>query len=104
MADFDFLETLGKEILERIVPQLAAAVVRAAAASIKDEAVFRFSEKEAAEKLGIGQATLAQVRRDKRIEFIYEMRGGRGRIFYLPRHLEEYLARNERLFFRRTNQ
>lgn len=103
----DILEALSQEILEKAAPRIAAAVVAEVVSVIKHEAVFRYSEEEAAAKLGISPATLAQIRKDQRIEFTYsvlpsfgtdrKLHGGR--ISYLPRHLDEYLARNEQKYF-----
>jgi len=103
----DFIETLSQEILTTLVPRLSEAVLRDIAAQLKQEFVFRYSEEEAAEKLGISPKTLAQVRKAGQIEYTYsalpalgtDRRLHGGRISYLPRHLDEYLARNEQKHF-----
>lgn len=99
----DFIEVLSNEILEKVAPRLADAVLRDVTAKLKDDFVFRYSEEEAAQKLGISPVALANLRKGNQIEFTYSivptmdgqgrLRGGR--ISYLARHLEEYLARNE---------
>lgn len=94
----DFLEILGREILARLVPDLARAAIIDVERQIKQEAVLQYSEAEAAEKLGISAAALAEIRRAGQIEFNYAMRRS-GRIFYLPVHLEAYLDKNEQRYF-----
>lgn len=103
----DFLDALSEELLKTVTPRLAAAITAEVVAAVKADAVFRYSEEEAAAKLGVATTTLAQIRRDKQIEFTYsvpptlgadkKLHGGR--ISYLPRHLDEYLARNEQKHF-----
>lgn len=103
----DFIDALSQEILEKVVPRLSEAVLRDVQLQLKQDLVFRYSEEEAALKLGISPATLAQIRKDKQIEYSYsvlptfgedrKLHGGR--ISYQPRHIQEYLDRTEQKHF-----
>lgn len=99
----DFVKQLSDEILATVAPRVADAVLRRVAEQLKNDLVFRYSEEEAAQKLGISTAALAELRKGKLIEFTYSIVPTRdekgkpsgGRISYLPRHLEDFLTRNE---------
>ncbi len=88
----DLIKQIGNTIAEQITKQVLENIQREMTTINKQTFLFCYSEEEAAEKLGVGKQILYKKRKAGEIDY---SRSPSGKPVYLPRHISEYLDRQE---------
>lgn len=88
----ELIKKLGETLAEQVTKSVMENVRRELLLLNKQAFQFCYSEEEAAQKLGVDRQSLYRKRKSGEIDY---SRSPSGKPVYLPRHIDEYLARHE---------
>jgi DNA-binding NtrC family response regulator len=88
----DIIKQIGTGLAEQITKQVLENIRREMTTFHRQNYRFCYSEEEAAAKLGVDKSTLYNRRKNGEIGY---SRSPSGKPVYLPRHIDDYLARHE---------